>query len=79
MKLKWFDVLSGLIWLLGKKSAEKQSKYLWDKVQSNGDIENGETFCIFSFLGFRFGGQSDRKWNERWGCKVLYEEEGTVG
>ena len=47
-------------------------------MQNNGEIRNGETFGIFSFLGFGFGGQSDRKWNERRECKVLYEEEGTV-
>ena len=58
MKLKRFDVLFDLTWLLGKKSAERRIKY---KVQSNGKIRYGETFRIFSFSGFGFGGQSDRK------------------
>ena len=51
---------------LGKKSAEKWSK------------GNGETFRIFSFLGFGFGGHSDRRWNWRREYKVLFEEEETV-
>ena len=61
-----------------KEKSRKRSKYLSDKVQSKGDIRNGETFRIFSFSGFGCGGQSDRKWNGRQECKVLYEEEGTV-
>ena len=53
--------------LLGKKSAASRSKYLWDKVQRNEEIRYGETFRIFSFLGFGFGSQSDRKWSGRRG------------
>ena len=75
MKLKRFDLLFDLTWLLGKKSAERRIKY---KVQSNGEIRYGETFRIFTFSGFGFGGQSDRKQNGRWKCKVSYQEEGTV-
>ena len=46
--------------LLGKKSAASRSKYLLDKVQRNEEIRCGETFRIFSFLRFGFGGQSDK-------------------
>ena len=58
-----------------KKSKQLSFK---DKVKRNGEIRNGETFRIFPFLGFRFGGQSDRKLNVRRECKVLYKEEGRV-
>ena len=64
--------------LLGKKGEERRSKYLQGKIQSNGVLRNGETFRIFSFLEFGVGGQSDRKWREKWECKVLYEEKGTL-
>ena len=33
-----------------RKEKKSQSKYLYDKVQSNGEIRNGETFRIFSFF-----------------------------
>ena len=35
---------------LGKKITESRCKYLLDKVLSNGEIENGETFRIFFFF-----------------------------
>ena len=56
--------------LLGTKRTESRSNYLQDKVRSNREIRNEETFRIFCFLGFGFGGQSDRKWNGRRECKV---------
>ena len=53
--------------LLGNKSAVSQSKYLSDKIYRNYEIKYGDTFRIFSFLGFVFASQSDRKWNGRRG------------
>ena len=56
--------------LLGKKGAASRSKYLLDKVQRNKENTYRETFRIFSFLIFGFGGQSDRKWNgRRWNAR----------
>ena len=61
-----------------RKKYRKLKQVSQDKVQSNGEIRNGETFRIFSFLRSGLGGQSDGKSNGGRECKVLYEEEETV-
>ena len=52
---------------LKKKCEASRRKYLLDKVQWKGQTRFGETFRIFSFLAFGFGGQADSKLNGRWG------------
>ena len=63
--------------LFGKlqKSEASVSKI---KYRKTGKLEIGKPFAFSLFLGFGFGGQSDRKWSGRRKCKVLYEEDGTL-